>query len=74
MENRNKSGRVYKQGKEVSDDLRRIVVDLLIKGGADGANLKMPKGLRQFVVRQVGISVNCITSIWRLYASVGIVC
>ena len=74
MENRNKFGRIYKQCKEVSDDLRKIVVDLLIKGGADGANLKMSKGQRQSVERQVGISVNSITSTWRRYASVGTVC
>ena len=74
MENRNKFGRVYEPGKELSDDLRRIIIDLLIKGEADGASLKMPKGLRHSIARQVGISVNCITSIWRLYASVGTVC
>ena len=30
--------------------------------------------LRQSLARQVDISVNCITSIWRRYASVGTVC
>lgn len=75
MKNRNKFGRVYEPGREVIDDLKRIIVDLLIKGGADGASLKMPKRtIRHSVARQVGISVNCITSIWRRYASVGTVC
>lgn len=34
---------INEPGREVIDDLKRIIVDLLIKRGADGASLKMPR-------------------------------
>lgn len=73
MENRNKLGRFFVNGKELSEDLRRIVIDNLVEGGANVSDLQLPRGLRQRVSKQFGISANCISSIWKRYVTVGTV-
>ncbi len=73
MENRNKLGRFFVNGKELSEDLRRIVIDNLVEGGANVSDLQLPRGLRQRVSKKFGISANCISSIWKRYVTVGTV-
>jgi transposase len=74
MEKRNKFGRTYNCGKELSNDMRRLIIDSLIKGGADASTPVLPRGLRQSVGEKFGISVSCITSIWKRYAIRGTIC
>lgn len=73
MENRNKLGRVYVNGKELSEDLR-ILIDNLVEGGANVSNIQLPRGLRQRVSKKFGISPNCISLIWKRYVTVCTVC
>ena len=49
MKNRNKLGTMYVNGKELSEDSRRIVIDNLIEGGAYVSDLQLQRGHRQRV-------------------------
>lgn len=61
MKNRNKLGTLYVNGKELSEDLRRILMNNLIEGGANVSDLQLPRGLRQRVSKKL-VSVQTVFS------------
>lgn len=68
MKNRNKLGTLYVNEKVLSEDLRRIVIDNLCFWSSI-AERSSSTGLKK-----IGISANCIFSIWKHYVTVGTVC
>lgn len=61
MKNRNKLWILYVNGKELSEDLRRIVIDNLIEGGAYVSDLQLQRDHRQRVSKTL-VSVQTVFS------------
>lgn len=64
MKNRNKLGTLYVNGKELSEDLRRIVIDNLIEEGAYVSDLQLQRGHRQRVSKTL-VSMQTVFSQFR---------
>lgn len=62
----NKSGRTYKSGVPLSDDMRRLVIDSILKEGGDRATGYFPFSFAS-VAKTLKLSPNTVQKIWRKF-------
>lgn len=66
-----KSNRSFISGQPVGDDLRSLVVTLILEAGGDTENGVIPRGVLSRVASQLKLSKTCVKNIWNRYCETG---
>jgi hypothetical protein len=64
----NKKGRVYRPGKSLDGDLRRLILDKCLTGGGDRLTGELPISMK-IVADEVQVTVNTVSRVWRRFCS-----
>lgn len=67
----NKWNRSFINGQPVGDDLRHLVVTLILEAGGNSENKCIPKGVLSRVATVVKLSNTCVKHIWDRYCDTG---
>ena len=67
----NQFGRVYRKGSALSSDFRQLVIDDLIKNGANTVTGEIPRGICPELSRKYKVSKNGIRSVWMKFCADG---
>ena len=63
----NNLNRTYQSGKQMSDELRELVVNCLLNGGADITTRTVPRGLITLCSRTYQLTKPTVSTIWKQY-------
>ncbi len=64
----NKKGRMYRPGKSLDGDLRRLILDKCLAGRGDRLTGELPIS-NKIVADQVQVTVNTVSRVWRRFCS-----
>ena len=67
----NKFGRVYYKGASLSSDFRQLLIDNVIKNGANAVTGDVPRGLYSALGRSQRVSRTAVRSVWLKYCEDG---
>ena len=67
----NKFGSVYHKGASLSSDFRQLLIDNLIKNGANAVTGDVPRGLYSALGRSHRVSRTAVRSVWLKYCEDG---
>ncbi|XP_062566090.1 uncharacterized protein LOC134228449 [Saccostrea cucullata] len=67
METVNQRGRPYVKGKALSKDMRSLIINDLIQGGAVKGNPTIPRGLGVELSRKFKVSKSTVSNLWKKY-------
>ena len=62
----NKSGRIYRTGIALDQDMRSLIIGRILQEGGDRVTGYIPRSFRYFS-DELKLSVNTITKIWRKF-------